>query len=302
MSTIGYLHSGTPAVFGRGSDPWKALEIALPKGTVIKDMYGLNDPELLGNAAGELVNDNSVEVIVAAGGPGPALVLQAKTKTKPIVFTTVANPVLSKLVDDLKRPGNNLTGMWGKTSELDGDRLEALFELAKSNLKKYDKIGVLMKYGRDHAEDHYQRIKEKADDRNFKLVTIQVNTVADLKGAFDSLEKEGVKGLVVTADSFFNDNRKEVVALANAKHIPAIYQWKEFVLEERGLISYGPDILEAYRKAGEYVKDILEKKSHPSTMPCSEPSKFFTHISKATARELGIEVPERILGTGVQVI
>src|SRR5215213_8360806 len=99
MSTIGYLHSGTPAMFGRNSNPWKALEAALPQDTVIKDVYGMNDPELLEKGANELVKDNSVEVIVAAGGPGPALVLQAKTKTKPIVFTTVANPVLSKLVD-----------------------------------------------------------------------------------------------------------------------------------------------------------------------------------------------------------
>ena len=291
-------------MFGRKSTPWKALETALPQDTVVKDKYGLNDSKLLDQAANELVNDNSVEVIVAAGGPGPALVLQAKTKTKPIVFTTVANPVLSKLVDDLQRPGHNLTGMSGMTSELDGDRLEALFELAKAKLKKNDKIGVLIKYGRDHAEEHYRKIKDKADEPklSLQLVPIQVDKVAELQGAFDSFEKEGVKGVVVTADSFFNDNRKEVVALANAKRIPAIYQWKEFVIEERGLISYGPDILEAYRKAGEYVTDILEKKSQPATMPCSQPSQFFTHICRATARDLGLEVPDMILGTRVQAI
>ena len=143
-------------------NPWKALENALPAGTDIKDMYGFNDPGLVESAAADLVNDNSVEVIVAAGGPGPALVLQAKTKTKSIVFTTVADPVLSKLVDSLQKPGHNLTGMAGKTSELDADRLVALFQLAQAKLQKNDKVGVLLKYGRDHADAHYKKLKDKA--------------------------------------------------------------------------------------------------------------------------------------------
>ena len=304
MSTIGYLHSGTPERFGRKSNPWKALENALPAGTDIKDMYGFNDPGLVESAADELVNDNSLEVIVAAGGPGPALVLQAKTKTKSIVFTTVADPVLSKLVVSLEKPGHNLTGMAGKTSELDADRLVALFQLAQAKLQKNDKVGVLLKYGRDHAGDHYKKLKDKAAESmfNLKLVPVSVSTVAGIKQAFDNFVKEKVKGLVVTADSFFNDNRKEVVAEANTRGIPAIYQWKEFVLEEKGLISFGPDILEAYRKAGEYVKDILVNNRKPATMPCSKPAQFFTHINTETARGLGIEVPETILGTQVQSI
>jgi len=267
-------------------------------------MYGFNDSGLVESAADELVNDNSLEVIVAAGGPGPALVLQAKTKTKSIVFTTVADPVLSKLVVSLEKPGHNLTGMAGKTSELDADRLVALFQLAQAKLQKNDKVGVLLKYGRDHADAHYKKLKDKADGSmlNLKLVPVSVTTVAGIKQAFDNFVKEKVKGLVVTADSFFNDNRKEVVAEANTRGIPAIYQWKEFVQEEKGLISFGPDILEAYRKAGEYVKDILVNNRKPATMPCSEPAQFFIHINTETARGLGIEVPETILGTQVQSI
>ena len=211
MSTIGYLHSGTPERFGRMSNPWKALENALPAGTDIKDMYGFNDPGLVESAAADLVNDNSVEVIVAAGGPGPALVLQAKTKTKPIVFTTVADPVLSKLVDSLQKPGHNLTGMAGKTSELDADRLVVLFQLAQAKLQKNDKVGVLLKYGRDHADAHYKKLKDKADGSmlNLKLVPVSVTTVAGIKQAFDNFVKEKVKGLVVTADFFSTTTAKK---------------------------------------------------------------------------------------------
>ena len=211
MSTIGYLHSGTPERFGRKSNPWMALENALPAGTVIKDMYGFNDPGLVESAAADLVNDNSVDVIVAAGGPGPALVLQAKTKTKSIVFTTVADPVLSQLVDSLQTPGHNLTGMAGKTSELDADRLVALFQLAQAKLQKTDKVGVLLKYGRDHTDAHYKKLKDKADEAmlKLKLVPVSVSTVAGIKQAFDNFEKEKVKGLVVTANFFSTTTAKK---------------------------------------------------------------------------------------------
>jgi putative ABC transport system substrate-binding protein len=302
MSTIGYVHSGSEDMFGAKSEPWKALKTALPGGVAINEKYANDDVGRLKTVAQELVDDKSVEVIVAAGGPQPALVLQSLTKTKPIVFTTVADPVLSKLVIRLDQPGHNLTGMAGKTSELDAERLNRLFEFSKAAIAKGDKIGVLLREGRDHAEQHFKKMKDKADEVQLKLKLIprEVSTIGGIKAAFDDFAKEGVKGVVVTADSFFNNNRKEVVAAAKQKLLPAIFQWKEFV-DEGGLISYGPDILEAYQKAGEYVTQILGGKS-PSTMACSEPSRFFTFTSSATARELGIEIPESLFGDPVQVI
>ena len=98
----------------------------------------------------------------------------------------------------------------------------------------------------------------------------------EIADAFVGFKNEPVKGVVVMADSLFNDLRDDVVRYANASGLPTIYQWKEFV-DVGGLISFGPDIVEAYGKAGEYVKSILLGKS-PATMPCSKPSGFKVYL------------------------
>jgi putative tryptophan/tyrosine transport system substrate-binding protein len=299
MRTIGFLHSGSRENF---RDAWNAFRKMVPADVQIKDKYAKDDAGVLKKLAAELVNDPSIEVIVAAGGPQPALLLRDLTSTKSIVFTTVADPVLSGLVDRLDKPGRNLTGMAGQTSELDAERLQRLLEFAEAHLKPGDKIGVLVKEGRDHARDHLRKVEDKASEERFKvpLVHMEVSTVGGIEEAFESFKQEGVKGVVVTADSFFNNNRKEVVKQAAAKRIPTIYQWKEFV-EEGGLVSYGPSLLEAYEMAGKIVTQILDGKT-PATIPCSKPSRFELCVSKSAARELGLEVPKAVLGDEVRVI
>jgi putative ABC transport system substrate-binding protein len=127
-----------------------------------------------------------------------------------------------------------------------------------------------------------------------------VSTVDGVENAFQRFTQEEVKGIVVTADSFFNNNRKRVVQLASDNGIPAIYQWKEFVVEG-GLCSYGPDILEAYEMAGKYVLDILAGKK-PAEMPCSRPTKFEFWMSRTAADSLGIKIPNTVLGEIVHVL
>ncbi len=124
----------------------------------------------------------------------------------------------------------------------------------------------------------------------------------EIENAFVGFKDEPVKGVVVTADSLFNDLRKDVVRCANESGLPTIYQWKEFV-ELGGLISFGPDIVEAYGKAGEYVRRILNQES-PSTMSCSFPSRYKVYVNRATAQQqLGITtIPTTLLGYPVNVI
>jgi putative ABC transport system substrate-binding protein len=299
MATVGFLHSGSRENF---VDAWAVFRRSIPSNIPIKDRYAKDDPGLLKRHAAELANDPDIGVIVAAGGPQPALVLKDLTD-KPIVFTTVADPVLSGLVDSLERPGRNLTGMAGQTSELDAARLERLVEFAQANIKAGDKIGVLIKEGRDHAIEHLRSVEEKSREARFSvpLVKIEVSTLAGIEEAFEAFKQEGVKGVVVTADSFFNNNRKEVVKQAAAKRLPTIYQWKEFV-EAGGLASYGPSLLEAYEMAGKYVTEILIDGKRPNAMPCSKPSRFEFCVSKTAADDLGLTVPQQLLGETVQII
>jgi putative ABC transport system substrate-binding protein len=250
--------------------------------------------------------------LVAAGGPAPALLLKRLTEPlgpqdkPPIVFTTVVDPSGTnlRLVDTEKKPKWNLTGMAGQTSELDPDRLHMLFELAKVSISKGDKVGVLVSSSRPDKDNQVTKIKNKADGPNLKLKLRRrdVKNLQEIENAFVGFKNEPVKGVVVTADSLFNDLRADVVRVANASGLPTIYQWKEFV-ELGGLISFGPDIVEAYGKAGEYVKRILNGES-PSTMACSRPSRFKVYVNRATAQQLlGITtIPTTLLGHPVQVI
>jgi putative ABC transport system substrate-binding protein len=313
---IGLLHSGSKANFVA---PVAALRYALlPLNVELVEKYAADLPgdveSNLDYLAEGLVQDstggtNRLEAIVAAGGPTPALLLQRLTKPlnpkPPIVFTTVVDPDGLGLVDTEAKPKWNLTGMAGQTSELDPERLHMLFELAKDiNISKGDKVGVLVSTSRPDKDNQVTKIKNKADGPNLKLKLRRrdVKNLQEIENAFVGFKNEPVKGVVVTADSLFNDLRADVVRLANASGLPTIYQWKEFV-ELGGLISFGPDIVEAYGMAGEYVKRILNGES-PSTMACSRPSRFKVYVNRATAQQLlGITtIPTTLLGHPVQVI
>ena len=314
---IGLLHSGSRDHFNA---PVAALKYALlPLDVEVVEKYAADLPGDINSnlvyLAEGLVQDSTVagpdklEALVAAGGPTPALLLQELTKNlpnpkPPIVFTTVVTPDELGLVKTLATPTYNLTGMAGQTSELDPDRLHMLFALAKTKISKGDKIGVLVSNSRPDKDKHVKKIKDKADGTNLKLKLRRrdVTDKQEIENAFVGFKDEPVKGVVVTADSLFNDLRKDVVRCANEFGLPTIYQWKEFV-ELGGLISFGPDIVEAYGKAGEYVRRILNQES-PSTMSCSFPSRYKVYVNRATAQQqLGITtIPTTLLGYPVNVI
>ena len=304
---IGLLHSGSR---GKFLAPVRALKLVLkPFDIKIKTaLYADDDDGVLDDYAEELVKDGTLEAIIAAGGPDPALRLQHWTKrlapNRPVVFTTVANPKASGLVDELHAPGFNLTGMAGRTSELDSERARKLVDLLRARPvppPPQSKIGVLVKHGRNRAENQYDEVRHAIQDLDLRPRKREVNTVSGIKKAFDFFKNEDVRGLVVMADSFFNNNRDTVVAHATNAGIPAIFQWKEFV-EEGGLISHAPDITESYKKAGEFVKRIVLDRESPATMACSTPTSVDTYVNEDTALAFGITVPEKLSDQPVHVI
>ena len=227
---IGLLHSGSRDHFNA---PVAALKYALlPLDVEVVEKYAADLPGDINSnlvyLAEGLVQDSTVagpdklEALVAAGGPTPALLLQELTKNlpnpkPPIVFTTVVTPDELGLVKTLATPTYNLTGMAGQTSELDPDRLHMLFALAKTKISKGDKIGVLVSDSRPDKDKHVKKIKDKADGTNLKLKLRRrdVTDKQEIENAFVGFKDEPVKGVVVTADSLFNDLRKDVVRCAN---------------------------------------------------------------------------------------
>lgn len=309
---VGLLHSGSQHSF---VDQVKALKRELAPDVEVIEKYAENIDSNLKKFADDLVQQAIVAgpnnfVLVAAGGPAPALLLQDKTidlpdPKPPIVFTTVVTPDELGLVATLDTPTYNLTGMAGHTSELDPERLHMLFELAEApkKINKGDKIGVLVSNFRPEKGKQVNKVKYKAGGLKLTIEPKDVKDVKDLneiEKAFVDFKKH-VKGVVVMADSLFNDLRPDVVKIANASGLPTIYQWKEFV-DVGGLISFGPDIFEAYGKAGEYVMRILGGES-PSEMKCSEPSGFKVYVNGLTAKNQGMTpIPKTLLGNPVNVI
>ena len=237
-----------------------------------------------------------VAVIVAAGGHVSALAAHKATKDIPIVFTTVTDPVKEGLVVSLNKPGGNATGTAGLTSELDPKRLELLHEV-KPTAKL---VGVLVNPQRPGVDGESRELQAAADKLNLKLEFGKAATEREIDTAFAAFASQRVEALLVTADPFFNNRRAQVVSNAASLSIPAVYQWREFVLAG-GLMSYGPSITEAYHQAGINAGRIL-KGEKPADIPVVQPTRFRLVINRWTARRLGLTLSPNLLSRVDEVI
>lgn len=234
--------------------------------------------------AGEFVKMQA-GVIVAAGGPVSAIAARKVTATVPIVFTTISDPVKMGLVASLNRPGGNVTGIAGLTSELDAKRMEYLVQI-KPGIRL---IGALVNPNRPGVDGNVKELQAAAQVMGRRLAIEYVGAADGLEAGFARLAASGIDGLLVTADPFFNFNRARVLSLATRHSMPGVYQWREFV-EDGGLMSYGPSIADAYHQAGVYAGRIL-KGVKPAELPVIQPTRFELVINQKVAKALGIEVP-----------
>jgi putative ABC transport system substrate-binding protein len=291
---IGVLYSGTKKSLRKQLDalleglkeedpgfvPGKKIKIIGPR--YADDDYQTKLPK----HAKDLIETEKVAVLVAAGGPVSALAAQNATTKIPIVFTSVANPVGHGLVSTVRSPGGNLTGVMGLTTEKDLDRLKwlQLFNPAAS------KIGVLVNPNRPNVKQETKQLLAAADNK-LQLLVEEAGAVGQIKTAIKKLATQKVGALLVTADPFFNSERRAVIQEVARYGLPAIYQWREFV-DEGGLMSYGPSLNEEYRNAGKYAGRIL-KGENPAKMALYEPTTFELVINSSTARALRLTVPPR---------
>ena len=296
---IGFLNSGSAgsrgeqfAAFDRGL---KEAGYVDGQNVTVEYRWADDDYTRLPSLAAELVR-RPVAVLVAGGGPVSALAAKAATKTIPIVFTTVADPVESGLVASLNRPGGNVTGTAGLTSELDAKRLELLHQL----IPKTRVFGVLVNPNRPGYEAELKELQAKAGDMKLNLVVEKAGAEGEIDAGFEALARQKIDALLVTADPLFNSRRARVIELATRYAIPSIYQWREFAAAG-GLMSYGPSIVNAYHQTGVYVGRIL-KGAKPADLPVVRPSRFELVINLKTAKALGIDVPFPLLAITNEVI
>jgi putative ABC transport system substrate-binding protein len=235
-----------------------------------------------------------VDVIIAAGA---ALVLAAKraTSTIPIVFTGAGDPVATGLVASLARPGGNVTGLSIQAPHLAGKRIELLREVAP-DLRR---LAILVNAGNPTDVLQLGEAREAARKLGLEVVPAEIRRTDDIEPAFDSL-KGRADALHVSGDPLMVLNRVRVNTLAQSGRLPTIYNAREFV-EAGGLMSYGPNFPDLYRRAGDYVDKIL-RGTKPADLPVEQPTKFDLVVNMVTAKALGVTVPRMLLGRADGVI
>jgi len=237
-----------------------------------------------------------VDVIVA--GPAPAAMVAKKaTATIPIVITLGADPVAFGLVE--AHQSSNITGLTEITPELTPKRV-ALFKQIIPGLKR---VAILSQPGMLRTETFDQLAKQSRDTAQslgLELQFFEVRAITDLEAAFDGMAKAGIEALVVLQSPMFNAQAKRLADLANTHRLPTMYEFRAFAVNG-GLISYGADFNDVYRRAATYV-DRLLKGAKPADLPVEGPTKLDLVINRKTAKALGLEMPQALLQQADQVI
>jgi putative tryptophan/tyrosine transport system substrate-binding protein len=249
-------------------------------------------PERFAEIATEFVR-LKVDVIVTQGGA----VLAAKQATSviPIVFASAGDPVGGGLVASLARPGGNITGLSIQAPDLAGKRLELLREIFP-DIRRLAIIGN-MEYAATVLE--MGEAQAAARTLGLEVVRSQIGQADDIAPAFEAL-KGGADALYVVGDLLVNTNRARIHTLAMGARLPAIYNAKEHV-EAGGLVSYGPNYPDLYRRAAEYVDKIL-RGAKPGDIPVEQPTKFELVVNLTTAKALDLTIPPGMLARADEVI
>jgi putative ABC transport system substrate-binding protein len=218
------------------------------------------------------------------------------TRTIPIVFFGVFDPVAAGLVDSLARPGGNVTGFTNIATMLAGKRLELL----KETVPKLSRVAVLYDPKCPGCLPQWNESQRQAQELGLQLHSMEVSSADKLEAAFKEATKARSGALAVTADPLANANRKRIADLATKARLPAIYPWGEFV-DNGGLMSYGPNFAAVGRDVARYVDKIL-KGTKPADLPVEQPTKFELIINLKTAKVLGLTIPPVVLMRADRVI
>jgi putative ABC transport system substrate-binding protein len=297
LPTIGYLGPNTRSVDGPRIDAFlqRLRELGWLDGRTMTIEYrwaeGRN--EHLADMAAELVR-RKVDVIFTSATP-PTIAAKQATSIIPIVFAAVGDPVSAGVVDSLSRPGGNTTGLSLQQTDAVGKRLELLRELVPA----LRRLAIMANTGNASARLDMREAETTARALGLESVTSEVPRREDIAPAFESL-KGRVDALYVCNDPLMTTNRVRINTLALGARLPTAYGNREYV-EAGGLMSYGANFLDLYRRAAELVDKVL-RGAKPADLPVEQPIKFDLIINQITAKALGLELPATVLARADEVI
>ncbi len=240
-----------------------------------------------------------VDVIVAAPGTVFALAAKQATTTLPIVFIAAADAVTDGLVTSLARPGGNVTGLSNLVPELVGKRLELLTQAVPG----VSRVAVLRFPGVPSERTDRDMLKEAeaaARALGVQPQIIEARGPADIDRAFSDIIRVHAGALTLLPSAMFLRERRRLVDLAAKNRLPAVYSAREYV-DAGGLMSYGPNLADLFRRAATYVDKIL-KGAKPGDLPVEQPTKFELIINLKTAKDLGLTIPQSVLARADEVI
>jgi putative ABC transport system substrate-binding protein len=235
-----------------------------------------------------------VDVIFTSGGVNVAAAKQ-ETSVIPIVFTAVGDPVGSGFVASLARPGGNLTGLSNQQTDTAGKRLELLREVVPG----LRRLAIMANAGGSGAMLDAGEAQAMARTLGLEVVTREIRRMEDIALAFEAF-KGRADALYVVSDPLVNSNRNHINTLALGGRLPTMHGFRELV-QAGGLMSYGPNFPDLFRRAGDYVDKFL-RGAKPADLPVEQPTKFELVFNLKTAKALGIEIPSRLLFTADEVI
>jgi putative tryptophan/tyrosine transport system substrate-binding protein len=292
---IGVLFAGS----GGGADGLKAFRQGLRDLGYIEEKnitieYAKGKPEGIPGLTADLVR-KKVDVIVTAG-TAQARAIQQTTTTIPIVLAFSGDPVGTGLVDSLARPGGNITGLSMISPDLSGKRLELLKEAAP----KIDRVGVLWDpLVPDNFLD-FETTRLAARALGLKLQSLEVRSPEDLEGAFSVVVKHRLNALVVIGGGVINRHVKRILAFEAKHRLPAMYEMSS-LSEAGGLMAYGVNLPDLFRRSATYVDKILKGRK-PADLPVEQPTKFELVINLKTANQIGLTIPPNVLARADKVI
>jgi putative ABC transport system substrate-binding protein len=296
LPTIGFLGAATPSAWAPYTAAFAAgmRQLGWIEGRTVAIEYRWAEgrPDRYAEIAAEFVR-RKVDVIVTSGTAAGAVKLA--TSAIPIVFAVAVEPLSSGLVANLARPGGNLTGLSSQTGDLGGKRLDLLREVVPG----LRRLAIMGNAGYSASMLEMGEVEAAARALGLEVVMLEVRRAEDFAPAFEGLRKRA-DALYISSESLISANRVRIIILALAARMPTIYGERAHV-ELGGLMAYGANLPDLFRRSAEYVDKIL-RGAKPSDLPVEQPTKFDLIINLITAKALGLEVPPTLLARADEVI
>jgi putative ABC transport system substrate-binding protein len=296
LPTIGFLGAASPAAWATwvAAFEQRLRELGWTEGRTVEIEYSWAEgrPERYAEIASEFVR-RKVDVIVTVGSAVPAL--KQATSAIPIVFAISANPVGAGFVDSLARPGGNVTGLSNQSPDIAGKRLEFLREIVPS----LRRLAIMFNVEALASVAEMSEVHAAARTLGLDVEALEIRRAEDIAPAFEAL-KSGAQALYVCGDALAIANHARINTLALGARLPTIYNSRSY-LEAGGLMSYGSNYSDLFRRAADYVDKIL-RGMKPADIPVEQPTKFDLVINLITAKALGITVPPTLLARADEVI